>query len=139
MTDRAARALSLFDAWERRDYGAVMEHMAKGALVKDAPRGLVLGDPSDVRDWFESWVTACPDATAGATVPVASTDGAVVQGVYVGTNTGPFGPLPATGRAVSMPFAIVIRFDAAGRVTEYSVYYDQLTLLTQLGHAPALA
>lgn len=139
MTDCAAKALSLFDAWEARDYDAAMAHLADGAHVRDMPRGLVIDARADIRDWLASWVVACSDATAGATVPVASTDGAVVQGVYAGTNDGPFGPLPSTGRSVSMPFSIVMRFDNRGQVTDYDVYYDQLTLLTQLGHAPALA
>ncbi len=138
MTDCAGKALSLFDAWEAHDYDAAMAHLAPGALVKDMPRSLVLDAPSEIRDWLESWVVACSDATAGASAPVASSDGAVVQGVYTGTNDGPFGPLPATGRSVAMPFSIVMRFDDRGLVTDYAVYYDQLTLLTQLGHAPAL-
>jgi hypothetical protein len=138
MTDCAAKALSLFDAWEARDYDAVMAQFGDGAHVRDMPRNLVLDAPSDIRDWLMSWVVACSDATAGATAPVASTDGAVVQGVYAGTNDGPFGPLPATGRSVSMPFSIVMRFDDRGLVSDYDVYYDQLTMLTQLGHAPAL-
>jgi hypothetical protein len=36
-----------------------------------------------------------------------------------------------------MPFANVIRFDPNGRMVEFSAYYDQLTLLRQLGHAEA--
>jgi ketosteroid isomerase-like protein len=138
-TDCAVQALSLFAAWEARDYDGVMAHMAKGARVTDMPRGLVLDTPSDIRAWMTSWVTACSDATGGAQVRVASADGAVVQGVYAGTNDGPFGPLAATGRTVSMPFSIVMRFDGDGLITEYEVYYDQLSLLTQLGHAPAMA
>jgi hypothetical protein len=33
-----------------------------------------------------------------------------------------------------MPFSITMHFDNAGRIDDYSVYYDQVTLLTQLGH-----
>jgi hypothetical protein len=84
-------------------------------------------------------VTACDDATAGAKATVASASGAVIEGTYAGTNTGPLGPMPASGNKVSMPFAVVFGFDAAGMVTTYDVYYDQYTLLAQLGHVPALA
>src|SRR5687768_7632896 len=52
MTDCAAKALSLFAAWEARDYDAAMAHLAPGALVKDMPRSLVLDAPSDIRDWL---------------------------------------------------------------------------------------
>jgi steroid delta-isomerase-like uncharacterized protein len=132
--DRAASALSLFEAWERADYDGVMAHLAGDVTVRDNPRAAVLTDASEIRGWMESWRIACPDSTAGATVPSANADSAVVEGVYAGTNTGPLGSFPATGRAVSMPFSIVMRFDDGGLINDYSVYYDQLTLLTQLGH-----
>ena len=35
---------------------------------------------------------------------------------------------------MSLPFSIVMRFDDAGRINDYWVYDDQVTLLTQLGH-----
>jgi steroid delta-isomerase-like uncharacterized protein len=139
MTDCAAKALGFFDAWEKRDYDTLMGYLADGAAVRDLPRGIDLSSRAEQRDWMASWVVACPDSTAGATVPAATTNTAVVTGVYAGTNTGPLGPLPATGKSVSMPFAIALRFDSAGLITDYDVYYDQVTLLTQLGHMPALA
>jgi steroid delta-isomerase-like uncharacterized protein len=138
MADTAAVALALFDDWEHRDYDAVMAHFADGAVVRDHPRGTTLSDPAEIRAWMQSWVTACPDATAAARAAVSSGTGAVIEGTYTGTNNGPLGPLPSTGRAVSMPFAIVFGFDDSGRVTSYDVYYDQYTLLSQLGHIPAL-
>jgi len=139
MTDTTGVALALFDEWEKRDYDAVMTHFAPGAVVRDYPRGTTLSAPADIRTWMESWVTACPDSTADAKATVSSSNGAVIEGTYTGTNTGPLGPLPASGRPVSMPFAIVFGFDDAGTITTYDVYYDQYTLLAQLGHVPALA
>jgi steroid delta-isomerase-like uncharacterized protein len=136
MTDCAARALALFDSWEKRDYDTCMSFFASGMPVRDYPRGIVITEPPEIRDWLEAWATACPDSTGGVTVGAVSGDAAVLQGTYVGTNTGPFGPLPATGKSVSLPFAIVLRFNDTGLVSGYDVYYDQYTLLTQLGHIP---
>ena len=139
MTDRSATALALFEEWEKRDFDSVMAHFADGGVVRDHPRDITLTAPADIRAWMESWATACPDSTAGARATVSSSSGAVIEGTYAGTNTGPFGPLPASGRSVSMPFAIVIGFNDDGQMTSYDVYYDQYTLLSQLGHVPALA
>jgi steroid delta-isomerase-like uncharacterized protein len=139
MAESAATALALFDEWEKRDYDAVMGHFADGAVVRDHPRNTTLTDPSDIRAWMESWAIACEDSTASAKATVSSPNGAVIEGTYAGTNNGPLGPLPASGRTVSMPFAIVFGFDGAGKVTTYDVYYDQYTLLSQLGHVPATA
>ena len=43
----------------------------------------------------------------------------------------------ATGRSVSVLWANVFRFDSDGRIIAASAYYDQLTILIQLGHIDA--
>lgn len=139
MTDTAQTAVALLASWEQRDYDAVMANFAEGGVVRDHPRNITLSEPSEIRAWMQSWATACADSTASARATVASATGAVVEGIYAGTNTGPLGPLPATGNTVSMPFAIVLGFDGRGKVTTYDVYYDQYSLLAQLGHVPANA
>jgi hypothetical protein len=51
-----------------------------------------------------------------------------------GHNDGPMGPLPATGREASVPFCEIREYDTDGKVVRTEWYYDQLTMLTQLGH-----
>lgn len=61
---------------------------------------------------------------------------AVVEGVVLGTNTGPMigptGPLPATGRRVELPFCDIWKV-RNGRIVENRIYYDQVTFLAKLG------
>ena len=63
-------------------------------------------------------------------------DTVVVEGVFLGTNTGPMvGPLvalPATGRRVELPVCDIWKV-RNGRIVENHIYYDQVTFLTQLG------
>ena len=60
----------------------------------------------------------------------------VVEGVVLGTNTGPMigptGLLPATGRRVELPFCDIWKV-RNGRIVENRIYYDQVTFLAQLG------
>ncbi len=63
----------------------------------------------------------------------------VAQFTTEGTNDGPFGSLKATGRRMSLPFCEIVHFDKEGRIVSGACYYDQYTLLTQLGHVPPLA
>jgi len=132
VSDNAAKAEAVFEAWERRDFEAVVENMVEDVSV-NWPGGTVTGK-ADVMGWYTSWYTACPDSVAGAVCVGATGDTAVMEGVYAGTNTGPFGPFPATGRTVDLPWANVYRFDADGRIVSVNAYIDQVTLLTQLGH-----
>ena len=56
-----------------------------------------------------------------------------------GTNDGPLGSMKPTGRKMSLPFCEICRFDKQGRIVSGGCYYDQYTLLTQLGHIQPLA
>ena len=133
MADNSARAQSLYDAWEKRDFDSFAKQFADGVSFNDVPRGEIVTGNDNVRDWYASWATAFPDSTAGATVMAASGDTVAIEGLLVGTNTGDFGPVPPTGRSISVPWANFLRFDAEGRVIGGTAYYDQLSLMIQLG------
>jgi steroid delta-isomerase-like uncharacterized protein len=139
MADNAVTAQTLFDAWEKRDFATFAEQLAGEVSLQDAPRGQIVEGQASVRDWYAAWAAAFPDAVAGATVVAASGDTVAIEGVFAGTNTADFGPYPATGRSVSLPWANVLRFSDEGRIIAGSAYYDQLTLMIQLGHIDAPA
>ncbi len=52
--------------------------------------------------------------------------------VFTGTHDGPFMGIPATGRTCTLRAAGLLRFDADGLVTNFSLYYDMLTMVQQL-------
>ena len=136
MSDNGAIAEAVFEAWERRDFDGVVENMVDDVWVS-WPGGRVEGK-ADVKEWYTSWYTACPDSVGGAVCVGVSDDTAVMEGLWVGTNTGSFGPFPATGRPVSVPWANVYSFDDDGRIASVNAYIDQVTILTQLGHMKSL-
>jgi steroid delta-isomerase-like uncharacterized protein len=134
MTDTAAAGRSLYEAWEKRDFDSFELCLADDVSFNDVAQGQVVEGKAAVKDWYASWAVACTDSVAGATVVAASGDTAVFEGVYAGTNDGAFGPLPATGRSVTLPWVNVLRFDSEGKIIGGSAYYDLLTVMTQLGH-----
>jgi steroid delta-isomerase-like uncharacterized protein len=134
MSDNAGTANAVFDAWEKRDFDAVVENMSDSVVLRDLSRGEVINGRDGARAFYASWATACPDSTAGHQIVAASGDGVAVEGVWKGTNTGPFGPFGPTGRTVSMPWINNIRFNGDGQIVSVSALYDQMTVLAQLGH-----
>jgi hypothetical protein len=56
--------------------------------------------------------------------------------IVVGTQDGPLGPFPATGKEFALPLCEMWHFDSSGRVVGGDLYYDQVSLLTQLGLMP---
>jgi ketosteroid isomerase-like protein len=109
MADYARTGMGVFEAWERRDFDALVQVMSDGVVVNDVPRNLLIKGKSEVKDWFHAWVAACPDSTAGATLVAAADDVVVIQGVWQGRNTGSFGPMAPTGRSIAMPWVGIAR------------------------------
>ena len=55
---------------------------------------------------------------------------------WPGLMHGPLGPLPATGKEFTLPLCEMWHFDSSGQVVGGDLYYDQVSLLTQLGLMP---
>jgi steroid delta-isomerase-like uncharacterized protein len=134
MSDNSGIASAVFEAWEKRDFDAVVENMAEDVVVTDRSRGETIKGRAEVKAFYASWASACPDSTCGYQVVAASGDAVAVEGLWSGTNTGPFGPFEPSGRTVSMPWINNVYFDADGRIVKVSVLYDQMGVLSQLGH-----
>jgi steroid delta-isomerase-like uncharacterized protein len=91
-------------------------------------------------DAFLSFVTAFkqafPDLHWDIREFTECADTVVVEGVFIGTNTGamvgPRGPIRATHRRVELPFCDIWKI-RDGRIIENRIYYDQVTFLGQLG------
>ena len=63
-----------------------------------------------------------------------SENATILRFIGRGTNDGPLGDFPATGRSVASPQCDIYEFDSEGRVAKAEIYYDQLSILQQLGH-----
>jgi steroid delta-isomerase-like uncharacterized protein len=138
-SQNAQTGLSIYSAWEARDFDNVVSRMSDDVIFVDKPRGTVARGRDETRTWYATWAEACPHSVVNATLVGESDDTVVIEGVWEGTNDGPLGSLPPTGRRVSLPFINVLRFGRDGRVVEGAAFYDQLTLLIQLGHAQSPA
>ena len=54
---------------------------------------------------------------------------------YVGTQEGAMGPFPATGKKAEVDYLSIIRLEG-GKIAEMWVEWDNLAILSQLGHFP---
>ncbi len=94
----------------------------------------VYGDGPGVEGFLLGNLRAFPDFHFEARRVVAADDVVFVEGDYTGTHLGPWHGLPATGRRVDFPMAVVFEFDGDDMVCE-RVYFDVGTPLRQLGVA----
>ena len=91
-------------------------------------------------DEFKAFVMAdvstFPDGRVEMTRLVAQGDLVAFYGLYTGTQKGPMGLFPATGRVIRVDVSGMFRI-ADGKIAELWIIWDNLTVLAQLGHSPA--
>jgi steroid delta-isomerase-like uncharacterized protein len=125
------------DAFNRRDFDAVIGHLTDSFTYTDAPRG-VTHDKQEFRASFlQGWVDAFSDARVTEREYIDGGDVVVCRFVGRGTNDGTVEGAPPTHRTLNLPFVEIMRFDGDGRITGGEAIYDQVTLLVQLGLMPA--
>ena len=77
-----------------------------------------------------------PDSKQTLVHLVAEGDFVGVWAIYEGTQRGPMGPLPASGKKTRFDFGGVFRM-ANGKIAEWWITWDNMTILQQLGHMPS--
>jgi len=138
MTSRNADTYRVgHQAFNQRDFAAMTSMYADEISWTDHAQGRTFRTPREFKDDFlAGWVRASSDiritdpryTDAGQTV--------VAQFTAVGTQDGPLGPVPATGEQFALALCEMWHFNPSGRVVGGDLYYDQLSLLVQLGVMP---
>jgi len=76
-----------------------------------------------------------PDQKLSVKMLVAEGNLVAFWATYTGTQTGQMGPFPPTGKSAELDFSGVHRLEN-GKVVETWVTWDNITILSQLGHFP---
>jgi len=127
------------ESWNRRDFQGVVRNAVEGLVYTDQARNLTLNTRNKFREWTEAWAMAFSDGKITNPEYIDAGNVVIAQFAVEGSNDGPFASLKPTGRRMSLRFCEVCHFDKDGRFVSGSCYYDQYTLLTQLGHIEPLA
>jgi len=125
-----ARMLGCFN---KRDFAAIEEACAPGFMYEDLARAITIKTPHEFTEYLQGWVAAIPDGKSGSETYVGSTDTSVATFHARGHFDGVLGETPGNGRMLDLPMCEVLHYAADGRVLSGELYYDQLTMLGQLG------
>lgn len=110
--------------------------LAEGFVEHEDLPGLAPGKEG-VKDLFRMYRAAFPDLRMDVEDLIAGDDRTVARVVATGTQTGEFMGMPASGRRIEVQLIDLMRFDGAGAVCEHWGVMDMLSMLQQLGMAPA--
>jgi steroid delta-isomerase-like uncharacterized protein len=125
------------EAFNRRDFGAVVNEYAESISWIDQARGITFRTPLEFkRDFLAGWIQASSDCQVTDARYTDAGDVVLARFTVRGTNDGPLGSFPATGKEWALPICEIWNFDADGQVVGGEIYYDQVSLLTQLELLP---
>jgi steroid delta-isomerase-like uncharacterized protein len=125
------------EAFNQRDFEAMTRQYADSITWTDRARGLTFRTPQEFKeDFLEGWVSAASDIRITEPRYIDAGQTVLCTFTVVGTHDGPLGPFPATGKEFALALCEMWHFDSSGRVVGGDLYYDQVSLLMQLGLMP---
>ena len=129
------------DTFNAHDIGGFTSVLADD-VVYQAPGGMSGQGKAACAQFFAAWWDAFPDAHVDVHAVHIVGDIAVEEGTFTGTHHGtlhsPAGDIAPTGRQVAVNYIHVLRY-RAGKHTSFSLLFDRLQMLEQLGLVPAPA
>ncbi len=121
-------------AFNGRDFDGAVSKMAEGFTYRDRARNVTFTGRNGFKEFLQGWADAFSNATVTDPTYLDAGDTVIAQFQGRGVNDGALGPLPETGREIDVSFCEFMRFDDNGQIVSGGIYYDQLTMMTQLGH-----
>jgi steroid delta-isomerase-like uncharacterized protein len=125
----------MVDAFVANDYERVAATLGEDCIFDDVASGEIATRQEAVMDAFKKWQSAFPDVSISPLGIVSTERGAAGEFLARGTQTGPLGEIPPTGKSMDVRFSLIAELED-GRITAMREYYDALTLMTQLGLVP---
>jgi ketosteroid isomerase-like protein len=122
------------DMFNSRDWDGFAAQLAEDCELVDQARNVTVKGRQQYVELEQGWVAAFSDARITSPRFLDAGSATVMLFTGVGHNDGQFGPFPPTGREAPSPFCEVREYDADGKAVRAEWYYDQLSMLTRLGH-----
>ena len=139
MARNTETAWALFESFNSRDFDANLRAASEDVVCEDRATGTTRTGRNGFREYMQEWVDSFSNGECVDLELIDAGDIVVAEFVGRGVNDGPLGSLPASGKQMNHRFCEVLRFNEQGQVVSITIYYDQLSLLEQLGHAQQTA
>ncbi len=128
----------LIAAINEHDFDAIDELVAADVVRhSQATPGVEVHNREQLKEFLRQDLATFPDAHQEIHSMVAEGDKVALYLTLTGTQDGPMGPFPPTGRKVEVKFLGIMRVEN-GKVSEIWAEWDNLGILMQLGHLPPM-
>jgi steroid delta-isomerase-like uncharacterized protein len=126
------------EAWNNRQPEAFDDLIAHDVVRHcQATPNVEVRSLNQLKEFLRQDTAIFPDSRQTIVEMVAEGNFVGVWGTYEGTQRGAIGPLPALGTRTQLDFGAVFRM-AEGKIAEWWITWDNMTILRQLGHMPGV-
>ena len=125
---------AIHDAFNRHDWDAMITPLTDDFRSIEGD-GTVFTGRAGAIESSKVWADAFPDGRVTDAVYYDAGDTVVTEFVGRGTHTGPLGPIAPTGKFCELPYLEIYHFNTQGQCTSMRAYFNQFTLMQQLGLA----
>ena len=124
------------EAGNARDFAA-LQTIVSPDFVRHCPAtpDVEVRSFEDFRRFLEQDATIFPDSRVTLDTLVAEGDAVAFWAAYTGTQRGPMGPFPPTGKRMTCEFSGIFRIEQ-GKIAHVRLTWDNVAVLVQLGHFP---
>jgi steroid delta-isomerase-like uncharacterized protein len=138
--DKIRQAKEGVEAFSAGDWERFKAPLSSDAVYEEFGTQRRVQGPDAIVELSKGWRKAFPDVKGTITKAIESADTVVLEITWEGTHTGELvgaqGSIPATRKRVRVPAVQVVSFKG-DKVAETKHYFDQMTMLAQLGVLPA--
>jgi steroid delta-isomerase-like uncharacterized protein len=125
------------DAWNNRQPEAFDELVAPDVVRHcQATPGAEVRSLDQLKEFLRQDTAVFPDSIQTITHLVVEGDRVAAWSTYEGTQKRPMGPFPPSGAKAEFDFGAVFRIEG-GKIAEWWVTWDNMTILRALGHFPS--
>jgi steroid delta-isomerase-like uncharacterized protein len=125
------------DAWNSRQPDAFDDLIAQDVVRHcEATPGLEARSLDQVKEFLQQDTAVFPDSVQTIKLLVAEGNLVAAWSTYEGTQKGPMGPFPPSGRKAQFDFGAMFRMEN-GKIAEWWVTWDNMTVLRALGQLPS--
>jgi len=124
----------MVEAINDRDLDRLNNLVAENVIRHSAATaGVTITNLEAFKAFLRTDFAAVPDSEISIDVAFGNDEYVAMRATYSGTQTGAMGPFPPSGNEVELPFIGILRI-ADGKILEMWVEWDNVYMLTQLGH-----
>ena len=123
------------EGWNKHNPKVLDELFSNDATLHNPQDPTVAKGPQGAKTSLQTYLTAFPDVKLTIEKEIADGEYVVQHLRAIGTNTGPFNGMPATGKKANTTGVMTTKFDN-GKIVEVGDLFDNLGLMQQLGVIP---